>query len=247
MQELLDKVALVTGGAKRIGRGIALALANDGCDIVLHYRESRTEADALAREIRAAGRQAWCVGGDFSEPGAAAKVMRTAWDAAGWVDILVNNASEYSHATADDAAAEDVERLFRVNLFAPMELARTMRALAAECEILPADYVGCVVNVVDRAVAKPSETGSPYWLSKRALADFTKSAALAFAPGFRVNAVAPGPVLPPADIELTEPAGQLPLGRKPSVGEIADGVLALARARSVTGQILYVDGGQHLL
>lgn len=247
MAELLDKVALVTGGAKRIGRGIALALAADGCDIVLHCRDSRAEADALAREIRSSGRQAWCVRGDLSEPGAAAEIMRTAWNAAGWVDILVNNASEYSHATADDAAPEDVERLFRVNLFAPMELSRAMRGLAADCEILPADYTGCIVNIVDRAVAKPSETGSPYWLSKRALADFTRSAALAFAPGFRVNAVAPGPVMPPSDIELTEPAGALPLGRKPRVADIADGVLALARARSVTGQILYVDCGQHLL
>ena len=84
---LLDKVALVTGGARRLGREIALALAREGCDVVLHYRDSREEADALASEIRALGRQAWCVCGDFSNVYEPAVTMKTAWELAGWVDI----------------------------------------------------------------------------------------------------------------------------------------------------------------
>ena len=88
---LLDKVALVTGGARRLGREIALALAREGCDVVLHYRDSREEADALASEIRALGRQAWCVCGDFSNVYEPAVTMRTAWDLAGWIDVLGNN------------------------------------------------------------------------------------------------------------------------------------------------------------
>ena len=85
---LLDKVALITGGARRLGREIALALANEGCDIVIHYRESRAEADALAREIRALGRQTWTVCGDFSNPYEPEHTLQTAWELAGWIDIL---------------------------------------------------------------------------------------------------------------------------------------------------------------
>ena len=218
---LLDKVALVTGGAKRLGREIALALAGEGCDVVIHYRTARDEADALAREIRGMGRQAWCVCGDFSNAYEPAVTMRTAWDLAGWIDVLVNNASAYSHDTLADASVERMEELWRVNALAPMLLARTIAPATAE--------------------------NLPYWLAKRSLADFTAAAAVDMAPRFTVNAVAPGPVLPPADTDLSEPAGPTPLATRCLPRDVADAVLYLARAVTVTGQILYVDSGQHLL
>ena len=244
---LLDKVALVTGGAKRLGREIALALAREGCDVVIHYRTARDEADALAREIRGMGRQAWCVCGDFSNVYEPAVTMRTAWDLAGWIDMLVNNASAYSHDTLADASVERMEELWRVNALAPMLLARTMRELASESRILPADYCGRVVNVLDRTIARATAENLPYWLAKRSLADFTAAAAVDMAPRFTVNAVAPGPVLPPADADLSEPAGPTPLAIRCLPRDVADAVLYLARAVTVTGQILYVDSGQHLL
>lgn len=245
--QLLDKVALVTGGAKRLGREIALALAREGCDIVVHYRSSRTEADALAREIRTLGRQAWCVCGDFSNAYAPEVTMKTAWDLAGWIDILVNNASLYSHDTLASASVERMEELWRVNALAPILLARKMHALACESRILPAGYCGRVVNVLDRSIASASAENLPYWLAKKDLEAFTRAAALDLAPRFTVNAVAPGPVLPPEDAALAEPAGPVPLAVRSLPADVADAVLYLCRAVTVTGQILFVDGGQHLL
>ena len=216
---LLDKVALVTGGARRLGREICLALAREGCDIVIHYRSSRDEADALAREIRGLGRQVWSVCGDFSNVYEPAVTMRTAWELAGWVDVLVNNASAYSHESTESVPVERLEELWRVNALAPMLLAREMQKLAAESRILPADYCGRVVNLF----------------------------ALEAAPRFSVNAVAPGPVLPPDGDGLGEAAGPTPLAIRSTPGDVADAVCYLARAVTVTGQVLYVDGGQHLL
>lgn len=244
--ELKDKVALVTGGAKRLGREIALALAREGCDIVVHYRSSREEADATAEEIRSMGRQAWCVCGDFSNVYGPDVAMNTAWDLAGWVDILVNNAAEFSRAALEDAPVELFEELWRVNALAPVLLARRMQTLAARSDILPQDYCGRVVNVLDRTVAHPSRK-LPYWLSKKTLEAFTLSAALSGAPRFTVNAVAPGPVLVPEDPALRESAGPSPLAVRSLPGDVADAVVWLAKAVTVTGQIVYVDGGRHLL
>ena len=244
---LLDKVALVTGGARRVGREIALALAHAGCDIVVHYRDSREEADALAREIRALGRQSWCVCGDFSNAYEPAVTMRTAWELAGWIDILVNNASVYSHESIADVPVERMQEIWRVNALAPMLLVRTMAELAAASEILPAGYCGRVVDVLDRTVARPAAESSAYWLSKKCLEAFTAAAALEFAPRFSVNAVAPGPVLPPEDADLAEPAGPAPLAIRPLPADVAAAVVYLAGAPTVTGQTIFVDSGQHLL
>lgn len=244
---LLDKVALVTGGAKRLGREIALALAREGCDIVVHYRTAREEADDLAAEIRGMGRQAWCVCGDFSNAYEPAVTMKTAWDLAGWIDILVNNASVYSHDSFQDVSIERMEELWRVNSLAPMMLARKMHELAFSCKILPENYCGRVINILDRSIVKPTEENLPYWLSKKDLEAFTAAAALSTAPRFTVNAVAPGPVLPPSDKRLSEAAGLLPLAVRPSPADVAAAVVYLAGAVTVTGQTIFVDSGQHLL
>ena len=244
--ELKDKVALVTGGARRLGREIALALAREGCDIVVHYRTSSEEADAVASEIRAMGRQAWCVCCDFSNVYGPEVAMNTAWDLAGWVDILVNNAAEFSRETLETANVERWEELWRVNCLAPIMLARRMQELAAGSDILPDDYCGRVVNVLDRTVAHPSRK-LPYWISKKALQAFTESAALSMAPRFTVNAVAPGPVLVPDDPALRESAGPAPLAVRNLPADVASAVVHLARAVTVTGQVLYVDAGRHLL
>ena len=244
--ELKDKVALVTGAAKRLGREIALSLAREGCDIVVHYRTSREEADSVASEVRAMGRQAWCVCCDFSNVYGPDVAMNTAWDLAGWVDILVNSAAEFSRDTLDTAPVELWEELWRVNVMAPAMLARRMQALAAESDILPGDYCGRIVNVLDRTVAHPSPK-IPYWLTKKALEAFTQSAALAMAPRFTVNAVAPGPVLVPEDPALRESAGPSPLAVRSLPQDVARAVVSLAKAVTVTGQIVYVDGGRHLL
>ena len=248
--DLGERVALVTGGARRIGRRIALALAEAGCDVVVHCNRSRVEADRLAGEIRALGRQAWCVEGDFSNPLSADATMESAWEMAGWVDILVNSAAVWSLLELSDATAEEMETIWRVNWLSPVRLARAMRARAAEAVrsgMLPAHWRGRIVNILDRDIAKRSAAHYPYWASKKALADFTVAAAAEFAPTISLCGVAPGPTLAPDRAGPSEPAGELPLGLRPSPADIAQAVLYLCSAPAVTGQILYVDAGQHLL
>ena len=245
MNLLEDKVALVTGCAVRLGREVALAMAREGCDIVVHYRQSTVEAEALAEEIRDIGRQAWLVCGDFTNPYAPDIVMKTAWEMAGWVDILVNNASVYSQVTLEDATVEEFDELWHVNALAPILLAKALARCAAESEILPDDYCGRIVNILDRRVAKPDKDTLPYWITKKSLEAFTMGAALELAPRITVNAVAPGPVLSPEG--MSELAGPMPLAVRCIPSDIAQAVIYLARATTVTGQILYVDSGQHLL
>ncbi len=247
MNLLQDKVALVTGGAVRLGREIALAMAREGCDIVVHYRDSAPEAEVLVDEIREMGRQAWLVCGDLSNTYAPEVVMRTAWELAGWVDILINNASVFSHVSLDESTVDDLEEIWHVNALAPMVMAKTLANLAASSEILPDDYCGRVVNILDRRIVKPDKGRLPYWLSKKCLEAFTLAGALELAPRITVNAVAPGPVIPPEDQELREYAGLMPLAVRCIPSDIAEAVIYLSRAVAVTGQILYVDSGQHLL
>lgn len=247
MIALEDKVALVTGGAVRVGREIALALARQGCDIVVHFRESAPEAEMLAEDIRQMGRQAWLVCGDLSNPYSPEVVMRTAWELAGWVDILVNNASIFSHLALEIATVDEIEEMWRVNALAPMMLAKTMAELAEASEILPEDYCGRVINLLDRRIVKADTGRFVYWMSKKCLEAFTLGGALELAPRITVNGVAPGPVLAPDDSDVSEFAGSLPLAVRCLPSDVADAVIYLCGAMTVTGQIIYVDSGQHLL
>ena len=242
-----ETVALVTGAAQRVGREIALALARAGCDIVVHYRDSELEAILLAEEIREMGREAWTVQGDLSESGAAGKIMREAWEQAAWIDILVNNAACYTRETLEEAVETDFDYAMRVNAIAPVMLAREMSLLAAGTDVLPGGYRGRVINILDRDIVRNGAGRLPYWLSKKTLEAATRGLAAELAPRFTVNAVAPGPVLTAANPEEREAAGDIPLGLRPTPQDVAECVLFLARSTATTGQVIYTDGGQHLL
>lgn len=225
---LKGKRALVTGGAVRIGKAITQALQAAGVEVVVHYRNSKAEAEALSPFTVQANLQCLeeCAG---------------LIDRAGPLDILVNNASIFTKDTLADATPERVRREFNVNLFAPMEL---VRAFAEQTE------KGAIINLLDRRIACNDTSCVPYLIAKKGLEDLTKLAALEYAPQIRVNAVAPGPVLPPPGSSAEsarELAGRLPLDRLPTLGNIAEAVLFLLQAESITGQTLFVDGGQHLL
>jgi len=237
------QTALVTGGAVRIGRALALALARDGLDIVVHFRNRRADAEETARLIRATGRRAWLVRGALDEAGGAEAVFQDALAQAGRIEVLVNNAAVFTRGTLAETAAADFEAVWRVNTLAPILLTR---ALAAHLQSRGPDAAGAVIHLLDQRIAGPGGGHLAYELSKRALADFTRSAAAELAPRVRVNAVAPGPVLPPPAGSPREPAGAIPLGARPTPEDVADAARYLIRARAVTGQILFVDGGQHL-
>jgi len=225
---LKGKRALVTGGAVRIGKAITLALQSAGAEVVVQYLGSKEEAEELSAHV---------VHGNLQSPDECARMM----DEAGPLDILVNNASLFTKDRLAEGFPERVQREFQVNLFAPMELTRLFAAQAEE---------GAVVNLLDRRIRANDPTALPYSITKKGLEELTKLSALDLAPNIRVNAVAPGPILPlPGDSgeNFVEMAGRVPLEIFPSPENIADAVIYLLKADYCTGQVIFVDGGQHLL
>jgi len=236
------KTLLVTGGAKRIGRGIALAAAALGYDVAVHYRTGKAAATETAEAIRALGQRAVTVAGDLAVPESADAVAKEAIAALGPLTLLVNNASIFRTSTlmAFDLAELDSE--IRVNAFSPLVLSRAFAAKAPPG--------AAVVNLLDSRMNAYDQTHVAYHLSKRMLYDITRMLALELAPDVRVNGVAPGLILPPAGEDadyLERNRKENPLHRHGSVAEIADAVMFLAESPFITGQVIFVDGGRHLL
>jgi len=239
----MNRTVLITGAAVRIGHVIAEALAKGGWDVIVHANRSANQAGALCAHLRTLGRQAWQATGDLLAPTGPDAVFDAALDAAGPIDALVNNASLFARQPLAEATPDDFERLWRVNTLAPIRLTQRFAA-----HLSARRTSGCAVNLLDQRIAHTGCAGAtPYLLSKKALEAFTLSAALEFAPALRVNAVAPGAVLAPANADAKEPAGLFPLRDRPTAAHVADAVAYLLDASAVTGQILYVDSGQHLL
>ena len=228
VRSLRGKSALVTGGSRRLGAAICRELAARGAGVVVHYRHSEAEAIAMNRALK---HGVFSVRGDLANPQERAWVFREAAEWMGRVDVLVNNAAVFARDGEIDPA-----ELRAVNVEAPLDLARRVAAQAGG---------GCVVHVLDSRIARP-EAGPfrAYAATKRELAESVARLAREWAPATRVNGAAPGPVLVPEGVR--EAAGDLPLGRRPTPEDVARAVAFLAESESVTGQILFVDGGQHL-
>ena len=234
------KRVLVTGGAKRIGRAIALNLAAAGMDVVIHFKSAKAEALDLFEEITAMGRAAHLVSGDLSDVAAARDLFAEASREAGPIDVLVNSASIFFKSGLLDFSFEALTHEIAVNAFSPLELAR---AFSAEC------VDGVIVNLLDSRMNSYDNLHAAYHLSKRMLYDLTRMLALELKPKIRVNGVAPGLILPPPG----EPLGYLeahkkenPLERFGSPEGVAEAVRYLIAAEFVTGQVIFVDGGRHL-
>lgn len=244
---LAGRTVLVTGAAVRIGRAIALALGAAGADVVVHARHARTSADALVAALRSLGRRAWRVSGDLETPAGAAGVFSDSVAAAGRLDGLVNNAAVFARRPLAQCTADDFEASWRINALAPMLLTRLLAEhVAARAAAAAPVAVAGVVNLLDQRIAHPAAGCMPYLVSKQALAAFTQAAALELAPQITVNAVAPGAVLAPVAFDAREPAGSIPLGQRAAPEQVAAAVVFLLASPAITGQILYVDGGQHL-
>lgn len=233
-------VALVTGGSRRIGRVVALACARSGRDVALHARRDDAEARATLAEVEATGVRAALLTGDLGEPDVAAGLVGRAAAALGPVTLAVASASLYGRDAAADFTAAEFDRHMAVNLRAPLLMAQ---ALARQGE------AACFVAIVDQRVLNLTPEDFTYTLSKAALRDAVRMMAQAFAPRLRVNGVAPGPTLAnthDGEEGFAREIAALPLRAGPTPEEIAAAVLYLAEARSVTGQMIAVDGGQHL-
>lgn len=234
---------LVTGGARRIGQAIVRALAGAGYAVAVHANRSVADAQALCAEIVRQGGRAAVVQADLADHDAVLGLVPAAVAAIGPLTLLVNNAGEFEPDTLQTLELARFDRHLAVDLRAPVFLAQ---AFAAQ---LPDGADGSIVNITDQRVAQPTPNFFSYTLAKSALTTATVTMAQALAPRIRVNAVAPGPTLPSerqsAEMFARQSAA-MPLGRGSAPEDIAAAVLYLAGARSVTGQTLMVDGGQHI-
>jgi len=236
-------VALVTGGARRIGRSLVERLAREGLSVAIHCHRSVTDAEEVAHDIRRAGGRAAVIRADLADAASVSGMVEEARAALGPLTLLVNNASEFEPDEVLSLSPERWDRHFAVNLRAPAFLARDF------ARQLPEDLEGNIVNIVDQRVWKVTPQFFSYTLTKAALYTATQTMAQALAPRIRVNAIGPGPTLANARQEAEDFARQtdaLLLRRGSGLDEIGDALMYLVRARSVTGQMIAVDGGQHL-
>lgn len=234
---------MVTGGARRIGRAIVEDLAAGGFDIAIHCNRSRADGEAAAEAVRAAGRRATLLEADLTDGDALESLVARASDAIGPIGLLVNNASVFEPDLADDFEWPVWDRHFALHVKAPVMLARRF------AEAVPANQEGLVVNLIDQRVWKPTPRYFSYSLSKAALWDATRIMAQSYAPRVRVNAIGPGPTLAnsrQSAIDFNGQAASVLLGHGPALGEFGATIRYLWEARSVTGQMIAIDGGQHL-
>mgnify|MGYP002641726723 CR=1 FL=1 len=235
-----SNVVLVTGATRRLGRLAAEVFAERGWDVVIHHRGPAAAADGTAEAVRHAGRRCWVLEADLCDAAATAGLVPAAVALAGRLDGLVNNASVFEPGRLKASGDALLDRHLTVNLRAPLVLLR---------EFARATDRGLVVNLLDSRIESLDWTHFVYTLSKQALRDATRMAALELAPGIRVNGIAPGPVLPPEDLDpgyLARRVAETPLARSGGTGDVAAALRWLIDSDFVTGQVIYVDGGQHL-
>ncbi len=242
--DTVPPAALVTGAARRLGRAIALELARCGFDVAVHCRQAGDAgAEETAAEIRALGRRAVVLAAELGDEDETASLLPAATQALGPVGVLVNNASLFDLDLWDTVSRDSWDAHLNANLRAPFVLCQTM------AKALPEDCRGLIVNMLDQRVWNLTPSFMSYTLSKAGLWTLTQTLALALAPRIRVNAVGPGPALPSPRQSVDQFADQcraMPLEHGTSPAEVARTVRFILEAPSMTGQMIALDGGQHL-
>jgi NAD(P)-dependent dehydrogenase (short-subunit alcohol dehydrogenase family) len=244
------RVALITGAARRIGRALALGMAARGWDVALHFRASASEAHELVAEIEALGRRALALSADLENEAETAQLVPECSRRLGVPYCVVNNASLFEPDSATDFSYAAFERLMRVNLAAPLLLARGLFEACSQNQADTAGPRGVVINLLDQKLFNLNPDYLSYTLAKAALQTATVTLAQAFAPTLRVVGVAPGLTLPSgpqSDAAFAEAHRQTPLGYSSRLEDVVGAVCYMAEADAVTGTTLLVDGGQHLL
>ncbi|MDJ0663001.1 MAG: SDR family oxidoreductase [Acidimicrobiia bacterium] len=241
--DIEGRVAVVTGGGRRVGKALALSLATAGADVFVHYNSSADAAVEVRDEIESFGRRAAVGSVDLSNPAEAPQLIDMAREALGDVSILVNSASGFATDTIEDVTLDGWQRSHDLTLVSPVFLTQAFAGA------LPVDDEGAVINVTDVRTMTPYLKHFSYIVAKGAVDTFTRAAALALAPRIRVNAVALGVILPPPgeDAAYVESlAAELPLQRVGGTAPVVEAALSLIRNDFVTGEIIRLDGGSHL-
>lgn len=238
--KLKGKTALITGAGRRLGKAMALSLAEKGADIILHYRNSAEEAAALAGEIRLMGRHCILTFQDLSESDTTERWFRNLIEENGKLDILINSASAFPEGDYETLGAAELNRSINLHVHSPLIMIRVLYELSTAAS---------VINILDTRIADRDPLHAAYHLGKRGLFTLTKDLAFEMAPKLRINGIAPGIILPPAgkdDTWLERLKSSNPMQERGSVKDITNAMMYLIQAEFVTGQIIYVDGGRHL-
>jgi NAD(P)-dependent dehydrogenase (short-subunit alcohol dehydrogenase family) len=239
----IPMAALVTGGAQRIGQALVLALAKDGFAVAIHYNRSQNAAERLVARIRGDGGKAIAIEADLADENAATALLPRAERELGSIGCLVNNAAVFANDTVATVTRESWDLHLAVNLRAPFVLIQNFAAR------LPPQMGGVVVNLLDQRVWSLTPYFASYTLAKAGLWTLTRTMALALAPRIRVNGIGPGPTLPSPRQTSAQFARQyelMPLRRGTSPQEIAAAMRFILSAPAMTGQMIALDGGQHL-
>jgi NAD(P)-dependent dehydrogenase (short-subunit alcohol dehydrogenase family) len=237
------RTVLVTGAAVRIGRAIALDLGRGGWSVAVHHHTHRAEAEEVVAEIRAAGGRAVALAADLMREAETEALIERVTEALGPVGCLINNASVFEADRVETATRASWDRHLEVNLRAPFVLTQRF------AHQLPDDETGNVIHLLDQRVWKPTPFFMSYTMSKSALWTLTRTMALALAPRIRVNAIGPGPTLRSArqsDEDFRRQWESTPLRHGPGLDEVTAAVRFILEAGSMTGQMIALDGGQHL-
>jgi NAD(P)-dependent dehydrogenase (short-subunit alcohol dehydrogenase family) len=241
----------VTGAARRVGRAIALALGRRGARLAVHYGRSRDAAESTVEELRELGGEAVALQADLTDPGSIAPLFARVEDELGGLDVLVNSAASFVSTPFDEIDAEEWDRVHAVNLRAPFLCtqagARLMRAT-----VRPEGAPGAIVNITDLSALGVWRGFAHHSVSKAGLLHLTRVAAWELAPAVRVNAIAPGAILPPPGVPLDGEewrgrGASVPTGRTGSPEQIGDTVVFLAENDFLNGTVVPVDGGEHLI
>jgi NAD(P)-dependent dehydrogenase (short-subunit alcohol dehydrogenase family) len=240
MNNLAGTHVLITGAAVRIGRAIALAFARAGATVVVHYHHSQEPAEELHRELERMSAGHRLVHADLLDLQAVDRLIPDLLAAGCRLDCLINNASVYRRAPLLELPEEQWDADFAINFLVPFRLMRSFARHGGR---------GNIINLLDQRVATVDPSAGAYGLAKKALRDATEAAAVQWAPAIRVNGVAPGFVLPPPGVTwqaMEKFIPGIPMQQATAPEEVADACVFLAASQTITGHILYVDGGQHL-
>ena len=239
----IPRVALVTGGARRLGRAIVLGLARSGFDVAIHFNSSQQAAEATQAEVSGLGRRGVVLQADLGEEAQTERLISRVAGGLGPVGVLVNNASRFDRDEWNDVSRSSWDAHMEANLRTPFVLTQ------AFARSLPPGAEGVVINMVDQRVWSLTPHFVSYTISKAGLWALTQTMALALAPRIRVNAIGPGPALPSprqTQAQFANQAGSVPLGHGTSPAEVARAIIAILNLPAMTGQMIALDGGQHL-